>query len=419
MPIQYNRLVDKQPTSGRHATASKVLPGHVPSSVQVGVQLKPAFPANKPGLRLSIVPIREFTARTALAGVSRVNPNNTATGLLRLVLQKASQLGKTPRMHSASRLTTALFNASANIGEIFHHNSVAGIYGLNDAFRKNMIAITPETFDLSTQSTEMPPSRTGAFGLKITTQLEVPTLDGLPSAFTKELVVACDSRTIQPKVYTDHLIGKRHFRSGNGYNQVQPKFATLKNQIRAVEPSGFFQPSCSIRICRKHDWKPTAHSGKANGAFLDARAIASRVIANRQKFSTRLRCAAPLFLSCQSRFDSLRSPDATGAHQLRRKIGELRTEIPISFPVQRYAVSYTTGPAKFRNGIETGRLLLNGFKQHGALLLRRPKTQFNRAIHRSCTISFCQTSQPTRGIEPLAGSPFPLPPEGGSLQGDY
>ena len=40
--IQHDRLVDKQPVPTRYTSRDKILPGDVPSGVEVGVELEPA-----------------------------------------------------------------------------------------------------------------------------------------------------------------------------------------------------------------------------------------------------------------------------------------------------------------------------------------------------------------------------------------
>jgi hypothetical protein len=85
MPFQHDRPVDARPTNSRHAAAGKVLPGHVPGTIQIGVQLETAFPADKSGLSLAVAAIHEATPRASLTGVAGIDPDNLAASLLSLV----------------------------------------------------------------------------------------------------------------------------------------------------------------------------------------------------------------------------------------------------------------------------------------------------------------------------------------------
>ena len=139
--------------------------------------------------RLSF-PIRSFNMGafgTLLRGVPRVYILHLNSKLPRLVIQICLQPRKAPGMDTPFD-SFSRFHSFSNVCQIFEYYYIASKYRIYNSLRNNMITIIAEAVNLSTQGSQMPFCRLGAFRLKRTFQSKISVLDLLPVFFTKKFI---------------------------------------------------------------------------------------------------------------------------------------------------------------------------------------------------------------------------------------
>ena len=132
LSFSHDRQADRLPADARLASFGKVLPCHIPSSVQIGVSLIPTLNTSEYRLSRSI-PFVNMTALCApLASMARINRNHLTTRLFRLVGQECSKLCVAPRVMSAPLFPPTLLSTATNVGEVFNDDHATRLHTPNN-----------------------------------------------------------------------------------------------------------------------------------------------------------------------------------------------------------------------------------------------------------------------------------------------
>ena len=109
------------------------------------MQFKPTRTTLKTTSGTAVVAGDMPTATTGLRGLSRVYRNHRTTPFLGFVLNKGFELGKRPRVDTATGFGFALdLRALPNIGQVFQHNRRTTLGSRHDLLTQDVIVISPK-----------------------------------------------------------------------------------------------------------------------------------------------------------------------------------------------------------------------------------------------------------------------------------
>lgn len=168
------------------------------------------------------------TFRASLTRMARIDFGDLHTTLSGFLSKKRVKLSKRPAMKPSFGLNVlALFSASnlacaADMGQILNHESTARGGILNDSSTKYVVTVPVKTSLFSSQFLEMMFCRLASFGLKLTLEAKIPTVNLFPATVAKKLTSARNSRTVQAKVYPDNLITLGNIRLRDRDHNMQP-----------------------------------------------------------------------------------------------------------------------------------------------------------------------------------------------------
>src|SRR5215211_252183 len=97
-----------------------------------------------------------------------------------------------------------------------------------------MICVLAETSAAAFDVSQMPFGAFCTLLLQRADALEVAAFDRFPASLSQETVIRRDCRTIDAQIDADDLIGWRNIGRGNAYDDVQPPFAILRNQVGGI-----------------------------------------------------------------------------------------------------------------------------------------------------------------------------------------
>lgn len=240
-----------------------VLVTDVDSSVQVGVQFVSALLAQERGLSLPIGLSDMTTPRTGLRSVPRVYPFNGAATFFGLVLDETTQLGKRPRVQPSSCLPPAGLGRSLDARQILDHDHCAWFDAINDPSTDNVVTIPPKPLNLAAKFLEVSLSRFGAFGLELSFQSKVPSVNALPTPFPVEGSFGCDGRTCDAEVHPDSLAVERNNMVGHSNDDMEEKAFLPIDEVRRVKTNPLGQPLIGTGVATEWHQLPAGDGGNA------------------------------------------------------------------------------------------------------------------------------------------------------------
>ncbi len=236
--------------------------------------------------------------------MSRVNRNHRTAPFLGLVLDKTLELRERPRVDPPLRFGLAPHpRPCADVFKVFQHERSARLDRAHDLLGQHMIAITPEAPLPMAQAFEVPLGTAAALLLRRLLELEQPSLDCLPGAFTQEAVSGRHCQAAQSQVDADHLLGGRDLRGKNTHDDVQPPAPVARDQVGRVDRVA----RILRRIVgnRKANRLPPVDEGQPHRAAFPIQAKGVQIIARRAGIGAGLTDRATSLLECQSALDGL------------------------------------------------------------------------------------------------------------------
>ena len=158
----HDRLVDRKPTGPRHARTGLVLPRDVSRGVEICVQFERASSTLENRLTASVGLFDMPAMAASLRCVSRVDAGNGASAFFGFVFQEATKTFEAPRMHAPSRSPASLFGSLANVLQILNDDHSSGLGAFDNLSREDVVAVSPETLDATTNAFQMTLGRCGA-----------------------------------------------------------------------------------------------------------------------------------------------------------------------------------------------------------------------------------------------------------------
>src|SRR5436853_317190 len=220
--IRDDWLHDIQPTDSRFTTTGMVRSRDIASAIQVGIEMKTAFPTLEYALRTAVVAGDVSAAATSLRSVSRVNRNYPTTPFLGFVPDKSLDLSERPGVYSAlGRTSPFRLHPLTDVLEVFQNNRSSRLDRLNDLPGEHMIAVAAEASLPLPHPFEMTSGRLCTLLLQRPLEVEQPPFDCLPRFFAQEAVGAQYGRTCDAQIDADNLIGRRNVGCGDAHNNVQ------------------------------------------------------------------------------------------------------------------------------------------------------------------------------------------------------
>jgi hypothetical protein len=168
--------------------------------------------------------------------MARVYFDHAHPTFLCLVGQETMELCKAPTMQASFGLqllagTTSDLGGTTNVGQVLKHNGTARASMLNNAFRKDMVAVPVKSQSLPAQLLQVAFGRLCSFGLKFSLEAEAAAVHFFPVTVSQEVTVGGHSRSVQTQVYTDHLISSGDVRVRQRDNDMQPILSVAGAQV--------------------------------------------------------------------------------------------------------------------------------------------------------------------------------------------
>lgn len=331
--------------------------------------------------------IDEATARASLASVPGVNTDNPTALLFGFVGQKRAQLGKAPTVQPTVLPTTASLSPGSDVGQIFNNDSSTGSYGVNDLPTELVVQVASKLKQFTRKPFEVSLSASGAFSLQGTTEPKVSVLKFTPATLAEEAIVGSHSRTAQTKVHTDRLAVIGKFNIGQGHHNMQPKATFTLDKVCAVEAAGSVKRR--LEEVGHSDWKdnPTGDGGEAHSVVVREHPVATSIVPDWRKFRVRAGHSLPFLAESQSRLHRFSCANPSGADELGGQGRMLGSQRIIGRFMQFHAVLLAVLPTVITNGIETGRVLSDGFRENSRLCFCWVEKQSYCALH-SLSVSY-------------------------------
>jgi hypothetical protein len=166
-----------------------------------------------------------------LARVTRVNLDDFNPACFGFVCQKAMELSKRPRVHTALSFPFFVGDTLPNIGQVLNHNGTARRGVLNNALGEDMVVISSLPKQFTGELTQVAFCALCAFGLKLTTEAKDAAFLFLPSAISQEAVIGSHGGAIQPKINPDHIRGCINNLRREIHNDVEKVAPVMETQV--------------------------------------------------------------------------------------------------------------------------------------------------------------------------------------------
>ena len=343
--------------------------------------MKTALTTDKVRLRLAVAPIGKTAHRASLAGMPWVNGYDLDAESLSLILKESFELGKTPGMKTPFSLSSSCLDPSADIGEVFNHDSGADRDAFQDRSRKDVVAIPSETLLTPSKASKVSFGTLRAIGLQSLSQSESSFDDFLPVAVSVKEVIRTNSRSGDAKVYADSLPirSKGHIRQSDNEMQIIPPLV-----VEQVSSGSRIAPSV-VGILRKGEGDVLpAHSGrKVDSIRFPVHFECMKIVAWRAMNRPWRRNLKPLLILTYSRLNRFRSLLTSLNMQVGDKGGISIFTVSVSQPMQSVGVAISLLPAYFTDLIERSRELVNCIFQYFRLFLAGLKSHSYCSIHKS------------------------------------
>ena len=242
----HDRQVDGLPAETGYTGIGNVLPGNVPGSIEIGVDLIATRQTQEKRLCRSVAPVHEAAPRTPLAGMPGIDGINPAASFFGLVDRELPKLAVAPAVMPPPLATTLLPGAAADVGQVLKHDHAARLRALNDAFAQNVVAILPKPCLTPGHLPEVAFGRPAAFGLKTATKPEIPLFNLLPASLSQELTVGQSGGSVDAEIDTDGPAGGGDLRRVDGQDNVKPPARGALDQVGTVEACRPVQPPLGL-----------------------------------------------------------------------------------------------------------------------------------------------------------------------------
>ena len=343
------RTNDKARLFGRGGPKALVAVADVPRRDEVGISLEATSHAGEAIPEGSIGNFDLPAARTAPAGVPRIDPRDPDPSKGRLILNERFEPGKTPRMEPAAVGPAASLDATEQVRQVLENERIPGLTRVDQRFAEDVVTVAAETSQSLAQAPKMAPCRPGAFRLEPASQGQHAFLNSLPPRFSKISRVARHRRPADPTINPDHVSGRRRilYLPVDG-DMEEPAFVppaklcrtgpkAPKKRRLAIEPNGNFQP--------------TADYGEGNVECLPVELVRTGIKSDRGVFGFWLRDGLAALLESSGRVQSFDCLHAGRNDQLAGKI-ELGTEGMVGLPVKLYGIHLLGLPPDPGNGVK-------------------------------------------------------------------
>jgi len=353
--------------------------------------MKTALTTDEVRLRLTVAPVGKTAYRASLAGMPGVNGYDLDTESLSLILKKPLELGKAPRVKPSFGFAPPCLDSSADIGEVFNHDSSASGYAFQEGSREKVVAIPSEALFTPSEASKVSQGTLRAVGLECLSQAESPFGDFLPVAASVKVVIRTNGRASHAEVYPDSLPvrSERNIGQFNDNMQVKPPLAVYQ------VGGGYGRADSIISIFwqGEGDVLPTGNSGKVDGIGLPIHFERVQIVAWRA--IDRLGVSDPeSFLSLgYSRLNRLGSLLASLNMQVRDKSGISLFAISVSQSMKCVGIAITLFPTCAADRIKRLGKLLNRLIQSFSLFWSRIKSHSYCSIHTNIIPYFSESLQ--------------------------
>ncbi len=344
--------------------------------------------------------------------MARVNLDHANTTSLSFIGDKAEELGKAPRVHTALPRTFTMGDTLSDVRQVLKHDGTAGGSMPNDAFRKHVVMVASLPKQLTRKLFQVPFSRFGAFFLKLAPDTEDTAFLLFPVPLTEEVASAGDCRSIETEINPKHLLRGRNGRSRDGYSDMEKVVSFAETQVSRTDLAT--DVLSGVLGDGEPYLKTACYRCQASGHRLPLDPRGPLVIADRSGlrlgttnwFECGRRFSAfpgfcyqlgitggMLLLPRERRFHGLRRLDTSGTNQLSRQIGKLSTQGIVRLLMQLNTVATPGRKALVGDSVKAGCMLFKRCLEASRLIGCGLELCDNRSIHTegiSYMSSFCK-----------------------------
>jgi hypothetical protein len=348
----HDRQADRLPANFGHADAGAVLPGYVPGTVQVSVNLVSALSAPKEGLRRAVAPMHMSTLVATLARVPGIDSLHDGANCFSLVGDETSKLGVAPTREAPTLATAALLGASADLGQVLDHDHTARSCARYDLLGEHMVAIPPKQSLSAAHRFQMALGRFRAFGLEFAPKPEIPRFNLLPFSLPEKTGVGCDGWPVDAEINPNNATGWNKFRWLDVNDEVQPPPRGTSQQVCRGKAGSLVEPPLGLTVRRERQLDPACRGGKPDNPLLLLDTEAAGVVTHHAAFPMRCRTLLAFLLQGKGRFQRFRRLHPCRDYKLGRQVGMRLTQVGICRPMQRDAVLLATLPTQRGDGVK-------------------------------------------------------------------
>lgn len=363
---RYNWLVDRQPTQTRYTSL-----GNVSRSIKVSMEFESTLAAKE--LRAIAVPFVNMTTnRTLLRSEPGINKDNLLSEILCFIPDKFFQLVERPGVQFPIKL----------LPSSFLHTDLCKIlkceyskWRLSNLLRDTMINISHKPSLSTRHSEEFPLCRSSAFGLDLSSEMDVFTTDILHSRRIKEFIVGTNCNVYNTPVYSKNRLFQNYLRGISFKLAMQVKRVIVLTQ-RQGRRFNFPQQILLVILWNAEcDLNSAIRGGKGSILGIKTHPDNSGVVSHcRKLFTERLMFTLHRF----QRFTS------TISCALNQRGGEIRnrlSDILIRGIMAAHLVKGVGIEPPFSAGIESHSVISHGFQERFPSIRRNIKFQLNCPNH--------------------------------------
>ena len=341
--------------------------------------MKTAFATKELGLGLTVTPVGVAALVAPLRGMPGVHGNDLAAGSLRFVLKEALELGEAPGVEPSFGFPTRSFDATPDVGEVFHDDSRTGLDAVKNRGRQHVVAIPSEALFTPSEASKVPFSTLSTLGLQNTSETKDSLDNFLHMPVTVKTVVRSNGRPGNPQVDADGLAITDKSDIGQADDGVKIELPFMIDEIGGSR-------SVANRVLGilgkgKHYPGSAAGSGQVHDSFFPVYLEGVQVVPGRTHCGLRATYPAPLLHPGNSRPHSL-AGFLTGLNvQVGDEVGQSILATAVGQAVKRVGVTGSLLPARTADSVKRVSKLLNCLMQGFNLFFTWLKPYSHRPIH--------------------------------------
>ena len=341
--------------------------------------MKTALTTKELGLGLAVAPVDVTASGASLAGLSRVYHQDLASESLSFIFQKALELGKAPRMKSATGFPMIDLDAVSDVGEVFKHDSGSRFNIPDNRSGDNVVAIPSETLFAPSEASKVSLGTLRTIGLESTSEAKDSFDNFLHVFIAMKAVVGANGRASHSQIHADSFtIGNElDIWQASNYVKIEPIFAV--NEVSRSRRATHRVPSI-VGKCESNPHS-TLRSSQVYNTFFPIQSEGMQVVARRAEYRLGTRSPAALPLSGDCRLHCFGGFLPSLNVQVRHKIGQSILTIAVCQAMKCVGVAVTLFPPHFTDSVERLGELLHCFMQSVSLFLGRLEQHSNRSIH--------------------------------------